>query len=74
MNNRSTETVGQKRNITFGRDTRRRQKRHKVYNDTQSVMEWLRERTEHLHNTSFFRPSLSGVLFPGLLVEEECQI
>ena len=40
-----------------------------------TVIEWLRERTEHL-NIFFFRPSLNGVLFPMfcLLVEGECQI
>jgi len=40
------------------------------------TIEWLRERTEHLDTFLFFRPSLSGVLFPMfcLLVEGECQI
>ena len=39
-------------------------------------VEWLRERTEHLDIFLFFRPSLTGVLFPMLclLVEGECQI
>jgi len=40
------------------------------------TIEGLRERTEHLDIFLFFRPSLSGVLFPMfcLLVEGECQI
>ena len=40
------------------------------------IIEWLRERTEHLDIFLFFRPSLNGVLFPMfcLLVEGECQI
>jgi len=39
-----------------------------------TIFEALRERTEHLD--IFFRPSLSGVLFPMfcLLVEGECQL
>jgi len=38
------------------------------------IIEWLRERTEHL-DISFFCPSLNGVLFPMfcLLVEGESQ-
>ena len=42
---------------------------------TIDIIEGLRERTKHLY-IFFFRPSLSGVLFPMfcLLVEGECQI
>ena len=42
----------------------------------QLITEWLHERTEHLDIFLFFRPSLSGVLFPMfcLLVDEEYRI
>jgi len=41
-----------------------------------TIIEELRERTEHLDIFLFFCPALSGVLFPMfcLLVEGECQI
>ena len=47
----------------------------RIYYDHSTIIEGLRERTEHL-DIFFFRPSFSGDLFPMffLLVEGECQL